>query len=105
MFSYPLSSSLAPGPALVAARANFTTAQRNASLRVFELADCEVQRMIGEPCRAALNLELREDLARTLVIDLGGGMLDAAVVEVGENVVEVKAVAGIMSSAEWTTMH
>jgi len=49
--------------------------------------------MVGEPNAAALTVTEEGDTV-CLVVDLDGGTLDAAVVEVAEGVHELKAVAG-----------
>jgi molecular chaperone DnaK (HSP70)/uncharacterized caspase-like protein len=76
--------------------ANFSIAQRNALQRAFELAGLDIYRMIGEPNAAAMTLrESDHDWDGTcLVVDLGGGTFDAAVVMYGDGVCEVRTVAG-----------
>jgi molecular chaperone DnaK (HSP70)/uncharacterized caspase-like protein len=76
--------------------ANFSIAQRNALQRAYELAGLDIYRMIGEPNAAAMTLrESDHDWDGTcLVVDLGGGTFDVAVVMYGDGVCEVSAVAG-----------
>jgi molecular chaperone DnaK (HSP70) len=76
--------------------ANFSMAQENALQRAFDLADLEVERMIGEPNVASLTLsQLEPDYdGEVLVIDLGGGTFDVAIVSCGEGVNEIIAVTG-----------
>jgi molecular chaperone DnaK len=96
---------------LAAYPANFGTAQRNSLDRAFRLAGFEVARMVGEPNAAALlvqqfleqGLGLPREEGWGLVVDLGGGTFDVALVEYGDVrtqdaksdlVVEVVAVGG-----------
>jgi molecular chaperone DnaK len=76
--------------------ANFSIAQRNALQRAFELADLDIYRFIGEPNAAAMTLRESDPdwMGACVVIDLGGGTFDVAVVEYGEGVCEIKEVAG-----------
>ncbi|MFF3500476.1 Hsp70 family protein [Streptomyces sp. NPDC003247] len=85
-----------PQDAVVAYPANFSIRQANSLLRAFELAGLRVTRMVGEPNVAAyLLLVDRPDWEGiALVVDLGGGTLDIAVVESGDGVIEVKSVYG-----------
>ncbi len=84
--------------ASVSAPANFTIRQCNSLLRAFELAGVPVQRLVGEPSAAALVAEARLSRGATdenfIILDLGGGTFDVAVVEIGDGVWEVKATAG-----------
>jgi molecular chaperone DnaK len=81
--------------ALVSAPANFSTRQVDELLSAYARAGFVVRRVISEPCVAAMNLPAREGANElVLVIDLGGGTLDAAVVVLGENVYDVVSVAG-----------
>jgi actin-like ATPase involved in cell morphogenesis len=70
---------------IVAAPANFGIGQVNALVRACELAGLEVQRVIGEPCAAALAAIDRVDHKdeAILVVDLGGGTLDVGCVVYG----------------------
>lgn len=81
---------------LTAYPANFGLAQANALLNAFTLAGLDVFRMVGEPNVASVLVSLdRPDWEGTfLVVDLGGGTFDVAVVEYGENVCQIRAVAG-----------
>jgi molecular chaperone DnaK (HSP70) len=76
--------------------ANFTLRQIEALERAFALADFHVLRMIGEPNVAALLIDQtsgRGDVS-CLVVDLGGGTFDVALVESGEGVAEIRNTAG-----------
>lgn len=81
---------------LAAYPASFTIAQSNALRRAFELADLDVQRFVPEPSvDGYLTPETPfRDMKKTLVVDLGGGTLDVAIVEHSEGVVEVRATHG-----------
>jgi molecular chaperone DnaK (HSP70)/uncharacterized caspase-like protein len=77
--------------------ANFSLAQIAALRRAFELAGLEVVRMAGEPNLATMNVDGPNEpgaAALVLVVDLGGGTFDVAVVDCGEGVNEVVACAG-----------
>ncbi|MGO9077536.1 MAG: Hsp70 family protein [Streptosporangiaceae bacterium] len=80
--------------------ANFSVAQRNALERAFQLADFDIMRMIAEPNVAAMTLcQARPTWAGPcLVVDLGGGTFDVAVLGYdnsdGSFVCDVRAVAG-----------
>ncbi|MER6792876.1 Hsp70 family protein [Amycolatopsis mediterranei] len=76
--------------------ANFTLRQIDTLEKAFELAGLTVTRMIGEPNAASLLTLMATPEAEQdyLVVDLGGGTFDVALVEAGEGVAEVRAVAG-----------
>jgi molecular chaperone DnaK (HSP70) len=78
---------------LSAAPANFSTRQRNLLASCFTRAGFKLGRLIAEPCAAALNL-YSSGTSTVLVVDLGGGTMDVSLVEVGDNLVQVYAVAG-----------
>jgi molecular chaperone DnaK (HSP70) len=91
--------------AIVSAPANFSIAQCNALTKAFELAGVPAFRFMSEPSAAALAAEYRSesrDRDRSyLIVDLGGGTLDVAVVVIEPVVVtldrsiwEVVSVAG-----------
>ncbi len=81
---------------LTAYPANFGLAQSNALLDAFTLAGLDVYRMVGEPNIASVLVCLdRPDWSGTfLVIDLGGGTFDVAIVEYAEGVCEIISVFG-----------
>lgn len=81
---------------LTAYPANFGLAQANALLDAFTLAGLDVYRMVGEPNIASVLVCLdRPDWEGTfLVVDLGGGTFDVAIVDYGEGVCEIISVAG-----------
>jgi molecular chaperone DnaK len=85
--------------AIAAAPANFSTTQRNRLAAIFARAGLRLLRLVAEPCAAALNTAEQtanggDGDRNCLVVDLGGGTLDVSVVETGDNVVQVKSVAG-----------
>jgi molecular chaperone DnaK (HSP70) len=84
---------------LISAPANFTIAQSNALIRACEIAQLKVRRIIGEPCAASLVVQELFKLTNirdgnVIVLDLGGGTFDIAVLEFGDGVAEIKAVVG-----------
>ena len=78
---------------LAARPANFSRRQVEALERSFELADLDVFRVIGEPNIATV-LNASEGESQYLVVDLGGGTFDVALVESGSGVAEINAAAG-----------
>jgi molecular chaperone DnaK len=81
--------------AILTAPAYFGYAQRYALRKAAELAGITVFRIINEPTAASITYGLNRDGEQTaLIIDLGGGTFDVSLIEVGENVCEVKATAG-----------
>lgn len=76
--------------------ASFSLAQRNALQRAFEMADLDVTRMLAEPNVAALTLHDTAELkpGPYLIVDLGGGTFDVAIVDAGDGVYEVIAAGG-----------
>jgi len=81
--------------AVITVPAYFNDAQRQATKDAGKIAGLEVKRIINEPTAAALayGLDKKED-QRIAVFDFGGGTFDISILEVGENVVEVKATNG-----------
>ena len=84
--------------AVVTVPAYFNDAQRTATKNASEIAGLEVMRIINEPTAASLAYGFgRSSGAKEqtiLVWDLGGGTFDVSLLEVGENVCEVKATNG-----------
>lgn len=82
--------------AVISVPAYFNDAQRKATKRAGELAGLKVERLINEPTAAATAYGLHQQQSETkfLVFDLGGGTFDVSIVELFENVMEVKAIAG-----------
>jgi molecular chaperone DnaK len=81
--------------AVITVPAYFNDAQRNATKDAGRIAGLEVLRIINEPTAAALAYGLDKTGHETvLVFDLGGGTFDVSLLDVGDGVVEVRAVAG-----------
>lgn len=82
--------------AVITLPAWFREPQRRATQEAAERAGLEVLRLIHEPTAAALAWGLHDlDTERTLVVlDLGGGTFDVAVLDVFERIVEVRASSG-----------
>lgn len=81
--------------AVVSVPAHFTQAQRDAIRRAAEGAQLEVSRVVNEPTAAAIAFAMNHRLeSRALVFDLGGGTFDATVLELTDNIFDVKASSG-----------
>ena len=81
--------------AVVTVPAYFNDAQRQATKDAGKIAGLDVKRIINEPTAAALayGLDKKAD-EKIAVYDFGGGTFDISILEVGDNVVEVKATNG-----------
>ena len=81
--------------AVITVPAYFNDAQRQATKDAGKIAGLDVKRIINEPTAAALayGLDKKED-EKIAVYDFGGGTFDISILEVGENVVEVKSTNG-----------
>jgi len=81
--------------AVITVPAYFNDAQRQATKDAGRIAGLDVKRIINEPTAAALayGLDKKKD-QKIAIYDLGGGTFDISVLEVGDNVVEVKATNG-----------
>jgi molecular chaperone DnaK len=81
--------------AVVTVPAYFNDAQRQATKQAGEIAGLKVERIINEPTAAALAYGLEKKNAHTIAVyDLGGGTFDISILELGDNVYEVKATNG-----------
>ncbi len=81
--------------AVITVPAYFNDAQRQATKDAGRIAGLDVKRIINEPTAAALAYGLDKKADEKIVIyDFGGGTFDVSVLEVGDNVVEVKATNG-----------
>ncbi|MCB0282974.1 MAG: molecular chaperone DnaK [Calditrichae bacterium] len=81
--------------AVITVPAYFNDAQRQATKDAGKIAGLEVKRIINEPTAASLayGLDKKED-ETIAVFDLGGGTFDISILEIGDNVVEVKSTNG-----------
>ena len=81
--------------AVITVPAYFNDAQRQATKDAGRIAGLDVKRIINEPTAASLaygfDKKANEKIA---VFDLGGGTFDISILEVGDNVVEVRATTG-----------
>ncbi len=82
--------------AVISVPAYFNDAQRKATKRAGELAGLKVERLISEPTAAAIayGLHKKDPNTKFLVFDLGGGTFDISVIELSDDLMEVRAVAG-----------
>lgn len=82
--------------AVITVPAYFSDSQRQATKDAGQIAGLEVLRIINEPTAASLAYGLgKKDDSTILVYDLGGGTFDVSVLELGDDVVEVKATSGV----------
>ena len=81
--------------AVITVPAYFNDSQRQATKNAGEIAGLKVRRIINEPTAAALAYGLNKQKNEKIVVyDFGGGTFDISVLEVGDNVVEVKSTGG-----------
>jgi molecular chaperone DnaK len=81
--------------AVITVPAYFNDSQRSATKDAGRIAGLEVKRIVNEPTAAALAYGLdKKDEQTVAVFDLGGGTFDVSILEVSDNVVEVKATNG-----------
>ncbi len=81
--------------AVITVPAYFNDSQRQATKDAGRIAGLDVKRIINEPTAAALayGLDKKKD-QKIAVYDFGGGTFDISILEVGDNVVEVKSTNG-----------
>ncbi len=82
--------------AVISVPAYFNDTQRKATKKAGELAGFVVERIVSEPTAAAIayGLNLKNADTKFLVFDLGGGTFDVSILELYQNIMEVRAVAG-----------
>jgi molecular chaperone DnaK len=81
--------------AVVTVPAYFNDAQRQATKDAGRIAGLDVKRIINEPTAAALAYGLGQKKEGLIaVFDLGGGTFDISILEIGDDVFEVKATNG-----------
>ncbi len=81
--------------AVITVPAYFNDAQRQATKDAGKIAGLDVKRIINEPTAASLAYGFdRKANEKIAVYDLGGGTFDISILEVGDNVVEVRATNG-----------
>ncbi len=81
--------------AVITVPAYFNDAQRKATKDAGAIAGLDVKRIINEPTAAALAYGLNSKKNEKIVVfDFGGGTFDVSVLEVGDDVIEVKSTDG-----------
>ncbi len=81
--------------AVITVPAYFDDSQRQATKDAGKIAGFDVKRIINEPTAAALAYGLnKKKNEKIAVYDLGGGTFDISILEVGDDVVEVKSTNG-----------
>ncbi len=81
--------------AIITVPAYFNDAQRKATKDAGAIAGLDVKRIINEPTAAALayGFDTKKD-EKVVVYDFGGGTFDVSVLEIGNDVIEVKSTDG-----------
>jgi molecular chaperone DnaK len=81
--------------AVITVPAYFNDSQRKATKDAGKIAGLDVKRIINEPTAAALAYGFNKRKNEQIVVyDFGGGTFDVSVLEVGDDVVEVKSTGG-----------
>jgi len=81
--------------AVITVPAYFNDAQRQATKDAGRIAGLDVKRIVNEPTASALAYGLDKKKNHTIAVyDFGGGTFDISILEVGDNVVEVKSTNG-----------
>jgi len=81
--------------AVITVPAYFNDSQRKATKDAGKIAGLEVKRIINEPTAAALAYGFNKKKDEQIVVfDFGGGTFDVSVLEVGDDVIEVKSTDG-----------
>jgi len=82
--------------AVITVPAYFNDSQRQATKEAGEIAGLKVRRIINEPTASALAFgfhKAKKDM-KIAVYDLGGGTFDISILEIGDNILEVKSTSG-----------
>src|SRR5213075_1514325 len=81
--------------AVITVPAYFNDAQRKATKDAGQIAGLDVKRIINEPTAAALAYGFNKKKDEKIVVfDFGGGTFDISVLEVGDDVIEVRSTDG-----------
>ncbi len=81
--------------AVITVPAYFNDAQRKATKDAGQIAGLEVKRIINEPTAAALAYGFNKKKNEKIVVyDFGGGTFDVSVLEIGDDIIEVKSTDG-----------
>jgi molecular chaperone DnaK len=81
--------------AVITVPAYFDDSQRQATKNAGKIAGFNVQRIINEPTAAAIAYGLDKKQDETIIVyDLGGGTFDVSVLDIGDNVYEVRSTSG-----------
>lgn len=81
--------------AVITVPAYFNDAQRQATKDAGKIAGLNVKRIINEPTAAALAYKINKNENKKIVVfDFGGGTFDVSVLEVADEIVEVKSTKG-----------
>ncbi len=81
--------------AVITVPAYFNDAQRKATKDAGQVAGLDVKRIINEPTAAALAYGFNKKKNEKIVVyDFGGGTFDVSVLEIGDDVIEVKSTDG-----------
>ena len=81
--------------AVITVPAYFNDSQRKATQDAGRIAGLEVKRIINEPTAAALAYGFNKKKEEKIIVyDFGGGTFDVTVLEVGDDVIEVKSTDG-----------
>jgi len=81
--------------AVITVPAYFNDSQRKATKDAGKIAGLEVLRIVNEPTAAALAYGFNKKKNQKIAVyDLGGGTFDISILEVGDDVIEVKSVDG-----------
>jgi len=81
--------------AVITVPAYFDDSQRQATKNAGEIAGFKVRRILNEPTAAALAYGMnRKKSEKIVVYDFGGGTFDISILEVGDDIVEVRATGG-----------